>query len=105
MGMDWDRTQRETKAAADRDPSMPGAVVLESWIEGSKKPKRARPYRSVAAAVEAAWREPSATLDGTGVLSLATTGAYGPYVLKQRIRAHGAYLSAASWREMKTRQS
>lgn len=101
MGLDWDRSQRETKAAADRDPSTPGAVVLESWIHGSKKPKRARPYSTVAAAVRAAWRE-SATLGDDGVLSVTMAGTYGPFVLKQRIRAHGAYLSAASWRELRT---
>jgi hypothetical protein len=99
--LDWDRTQREKKAEADRDDLPLGAIVLESWIEGSTKKHQARPFSTVLAAVQAAWKGRPATISSDGVLSISMQGPYGPFVLKQRIRAHGAYVSAASWRAMK----
>lgn len=75
--------------------------MLESWIEGSKKPRRKKPFPTVVSAVSAAWAGRPATISPAGVLSIVLAGAFGPYTLKQRIRAHGAWLSAASWRAMK----
>jgi hypothetical protein len=57
--LDWDRTQREKKAEADRDDLPLGAIVLESWIEGSTKKHQARPFSTVLAAVQAAWKGPA----------------------------------------------
>ena len=99
MSLDWERTQREAKQAAARAPATPGGIFLESWID--TKRRRQRPFPSVLAAVEAAWQGRPARLTGDGLLSIALEGPSGPYTLKQRIRAHGSYISGASWRAMK----
>lgn len=72
--LDWDRTQREKKAEADRDDLPLGAIVLESWIEGSTKKHQARPFSTVLAAVQAAWKGRPATISSDGVLSISMQG-------------------------------
>lgn len=99
--MDWDKYRAKQLVRSAQPDSEAGEVVLISWIDGSKKPKQARKFSSVASAVRFALNnKQGATITKTGTLSVPMEGEFGRFTLHVEIFAHGKRVSGATWRAL-----